>query len=70
MVLLSNSLRHTRKFIGLGMSVRVVVCAVDLNALEMDLSLDGGSNPFLLGCRHGRSYKRRKRGKSKKAKKR
>ena len=63
-------LRHTRKFIGLGMSVRVVVCAVDLNALEMDLSLEEGANPFLSGRRHGRSDKKRKRGKSKKVRKR
>ena len=67
-------LRHTRKAIGLGMSVRVVVCAVDLNALEMDLTLAEGSNPVLLGSRHGGRAmdrkKRRKKGKSKKVKKR
>ena len=63
-------LRRTRKFIGLGMSVQVVVCAVDLNALEMDLSLEEGANPFLSGRRHGRSDKKRKSGKSKKVRKR
>ena len=63
-------LRRTRKFIGLGMSVRVVVCAVDLNTLEMDLSLEEGANAFLLGRRHGRSDKKKKRGKSKRGRKR
>ena len=64
-------LRRTRKFIGLGMSVRVVVCAVDLNALEMDLSLAEDANPFCQGAdMEGVRKKRRKRSKSKKAKKR
>ena len=67
-------LRHTRKAIGLGMSVRVVVCAVDLNALEMDLTLAEDANPFLLKRRHGGKSlgrkKRIKKGKLKKIKKR
>ena len=67
-------LRHTRKVIGLGMSVRVVVCAVDLNALEMDLTLAEDANPFLLKRRHGGKAlgrkKRIKKGKLKKIKKR
>ena len=65
-------LRRTRKFIGLGMSVRVVVCAVDLNALEMNLTLAEDANSFLLGRQHrsravGRK-KKRKKGKSNKVK--
>lgn len=38
-------LRRSRRTIRLGMPVRVVVCAVDLIALEMDLSLDETSLP-------------------------
>ncbi len=55
-------LRRSRRAIRLGMPVRVVVSAVDLEALEMDLALDYASLPGGVGS--GKMGKKRK-GKSK-----
>jgi len=62
-------LRRSRKAIELGMPVQVVVCAVDLNALEMDLALAENENASLLGRQHVVGGKRKKKKGMRKTKK-
>ena len=62
-------LRRSRKAIELGVPVQVVVCAVDLNALEMDLALAENENASLLGRQHVAGGKRKKKRGMRKTKK-